>query len=791
MKFSESWLREWVNPEINTADLAEKLTMAGLEVDSIEPVAGEFSGVVVAKIVSFEKHPDADKLNLCQIDAGDGELLSIICGAPNVREGMMVACAKIGAVLPGDFKIKKAKLRGVESFGMLCSAKELGLSEEHGGIMDLDANLEIGTDIRDALNLNDVAIDVDLTPNRGDCLGIRGIAREVGVLTQTQVNEPEVAAVAPSIDDKLNIEVSAAKACPRYLGRIVKGVNAKAKTPQWMLQKLERSGVRPINPVVDVTNYVLLELGHPMHAFDLAQIDSQIHVRMAEQGEKFTLLDGNQVELNDNTLMIADASKALAIAGVMGGENSGVTDDTQDILLESAFFAPLAVAGIARSYGLHTDASHRYERGVDPELQHQAMERATQLVIEICGGSAGPVVEVANQDALPTPASIELRKQRLVDLVGFDFEDSVIEDVLTRLGMQLTANDKGWTVVAPTYRFDISIEEDLIEELVRVYGYNNIPVIKPKAELTMTARPEVRVTADSLKDTLVNIGYQEAITYSFVAPEWQKAFYGSEGLKLLNPISADLSVMRQGLWAGLAHAAKHNLNRQQSRIRLFETGLKFELQNGELKQTQVIGGLICGSKKPLQWSETSESVDFYDIKGDVENLLEKFGILQSVAFVASEHQALHSGQAAAVVIDGVTLGYVGAIHPKVASELSLPTKLYLFELDMAVFAGRQLPQFAPLSKFPTTKRDLALVMPEEFAAAKLMAAIKQHGGDLLQNIELFDVYQGDNIEKGQKSIALGLTYGDQYRNLKDEEINNAVDQLLISLKNSYSVLLRE
>ncbi len=791
MKFSESWLREWVNPEINTADLADKLTMAGLEVDSIEPVSGEFSGVVVAKIVTFEKHPDADKLNLCQIDAGDGELLSIICGAPNVREGMMVACAKIGAVLPGDFKIKKAKLRGVESFGMLCSAKELGLSEEHGGIMDLDAKLEIGTDIRDALNLNDVAIDVDLTPNRGDCLGIRGIAREVGVLTQTQVNEPEVAAVAPSIDDKLTIEVSAAKACPRYLGRIVKGVNAKAKTPQWMLQKLERSGVRPINPVVDVTNYVLLELGHPMHAFDLAQIDSQIHVRMAEQGEKFTLLDGNQVELNDNTLMIADASKALAIAGVMGGENSGVTDDTQDILLESAFFAPLAVAGIARSYGLHTDASHRYERGVDPELQHQAMERATQLVIEICGGSAGPVVEVANQDALPTPASIELRKQRLVDLVGFDFEDSVIEDVLTRLGMQLTANDKGWTVVAPTYRFDISIEEDLIEELVRVYGYNNIPVIKPKAELTMTARPEVRVTADSLKDTLVNIGYQEAITYSFVAPEWQKAFYGSEGLKLLNPISADLSVMRQGLWAGLAHAAKHNLNRQQSRIRLFETGLKFELENGELKQTQVIGGLICGSKKPLQWSETSESVDFYDIKGDVENLLEKFGILQSVAFVASEHQALHPGQSAAVVIDGVTLGYVGAIHPKVASELSLPTKLYLFELDMAVFAGRQLPQFAPLSKFPTTKRDLALVMPEEFAAAKLMAAIKQHGGDLLQNIELFDVYQGDNIEKGQKSIALGLTYGDQYRNLKDEEINNAVDQLLISLKNSYSVLLRE
>ncbi|MFT5003261.1 MAG: phenylalanyl-tRNA synthetase beta chain, partial [Flavobacteriales bacterium] len=631
MKFSESWLREWVNPTLSSDQLAHQITMAGLEVDGIDPVAGEFSGVVIGEVVECGPHPDADKLQVTKISLGDyssatvekGELITIVCGAKNCRLGLKVAVATVGAVLPGDFKIKKAKLRGVPSFGMLCSESEIGLADDSDGIMELANDAPLGQCVREYLDLNDVTIDVDLTANRGDCLGLKGLAREVGVLNSLAVTEPTITAVTPTIDDVLTISIDAIEACPRYLGRVIKGINPNATTPLWMVEKLRRCGTRSIDPVVDVTNYLLLELGHPMHAFDLAKIEGNINVRFANKDEKLTLLDENEVTLKESTLVIADEQKALAMAGIFGGLESGVTNTTTDIFLESAFFAPLAILGKARQYGLHTDSSHRYERGIDPTLQHDAMERATELLLTIVGGQAGPVVEAKSDANIPPTKDVSLRRKMLDSRIGHHIKDAQVSEILTRLGFTVTTTgediDKVWQVVVAAYRFDIKIEVDLIEEVARIYGYNNIPNISPKATLKMCEKKEAKLSLSNLKQVLVNRDYQEAITYSFVDPKVQALLHPEqEVMTLPHPISSEMSVMRLSLWTGLLQSMVYNQNRQQGRVRLFETGLRFvpdESSENGVRQQNMLAGVISGQRVDEHWSMEKAATDFYDIKG--------------------------------------------------------------------------------------------------------------------------------------------------------------------------------
>ncbi|HEX5792128.1 MAG TPA: phenylalanine--tRNA ligase subunit beta, partial [Rheinheimera sp.] len=681
MKFSEAWLREWVNPAIDSNTLSEQLSMAGLEVDGIETVAGEFSGVLVGEVVACGPHPDADKLQVTKINIGTDELLDIVCGAKNCRQGLKVAVATVGAVLPGDFVIKKAKLRGQPSHGMLCSLSELGMAEDSDGILELPADAPVGQNIRDYLQLDDRIIEVDLTPNRADCLGIKGLAREVAVLNKLAVCEPEIHPVAATIADKRGITLSSPDACPRYLGRVVRNVNVKAASPLWLTEKLRRCGVRSIDAVVDITNFVLLELGHPMHAFDLANIDGDINVRMAEEGEKLVLLDESEVTLKANTLLIADNSKALAMAGVFGGLHSGVTEQTKDIFLESAFFAPLAIAGKARQYGLHTDASHRYERGVDPQLQHAAIERATALLLQICGGQAGPVIEAVSAAHLPKTAEISLSQAKLARILGISIEKPEVTAIFSRLGLNVTETTEGWQVTVPGYRFDISIGEDLIEEVARVYGYNNIPNLAPKASLKMRTFREAELDVQRLRTVLVDRGYQEAITYSFVDPKvQQQLFPQQQALVLPNPISTDMSAMRLNLWPGLLQTVQYNQNRQQSRIRLFEYGLKFipdMTAQGGVRQLPVIGGVIVGSMHNEHWNMENRNADFYDIKGDVEALLAQTSATEQFRFVTAEHSALHPGQTAAVYRTDKLVGYFGALHPEAERKLGIKGKAYL------------------------------------------------------------------------------------------------------------------
>ncbi|GAA0202327.1 phenylalanine--tRNA ligase subunit beta [Kangiella japonica] len=791
MKFSEQWLREWVNPEISTQELVDKLTMAGLEVDGFEYLGDSFSGVVVGEIVAAEQHPDADKLQVCTINVGDAsdEELQIICGAPNARKGIKVAVAMIGAVLPGDFKIKKAKLRGVHSFGMLCSETELNLGEGSDGIVELPLDAPLGQDLIEFLDLNDHVIDVDLTPNRGDCLGISGIAREVGVLTQTDVTPVSPKAVAAEVSDKLDIKLSAPQACPRYLGRVIKGINPQAQTPQWMVQKIERSGVRSIDPVVDVTNYVLLELGHPMHAFDLAKIDGSIDVRMAKDNEKLTLLDGQEVELSSDTLMIADDSKALAIAGVMGGEHSGVSAETKDIFLESAYFDAIAVAGKARQYGLHTDASHRYERGVDYELQRTAMERATELLLEIVGGKPGDIIEAVDKSAMPKKRHLTLRRERIERVVGVSFDDELVEDILTRLGLGLAPSEKGWDVSVPSFRFDIDNEESLIEELVRVYGYNKLPIRKPQGEMAMFMQNESRVFKDVLRDVLVNRGYQEIITYSFVEPKLQAVLEPAmKPLSLMNPISSEMGVMRTNLLPGLVQAAQFNTNRQQNRIRFFEIGLRFDTSSDDLQQIPTIGGILAGRRHLESWEDDARKVDFYDVKGDIEALLST--TKRRFDFVPSEKSILHPGQSADIHFSGKRVGYVGKLHPQTQQTVDLDLDVFVFEIDIDALSERELPEFTPLLKFPSIRRDLAVIVDENVKGGELIDFIVKIGGKLLTDAFIFDIYKGEHLEQGKKSVALAMTLRHPEKTLEDAEINKVVDKVVAGLEEQYQAVLR-
>ncbi|MNQ34413.1 Phenylalanine--tRNA ligase beta subunit [compost metagenome] len=792
MKFSEQWLRTWVNPQVARDELVARLSMAGLEVDSVTPAAGAFSGVVVGEILATEQHPDADKLRVCQVSNGS-ETFQVVCGAPNARPGIRIPFAMIGAVLGEDFKIKKAKLRGVESFGMLCSAAELQISEENDGLLELAADAPVGEDIRSYLNLDDASIEVDLTPNRGDCLSVVGLAREVGALYDAPVTRPVIAAVAAVHDEVRNVEVLASQACPRYLGRVIRNVDLSRPTPLWMVERLRRSDVRAIDPAVDVTNYVMLELGQPMHAFDLAEIKGGIRVRMAEAGEKLVLLDGQEVTLRPDTLVIADHERALAIAGVMGGEHSGVAANTRDLFLESAFFDTIAIAGKARSYGLHTDASHRFERGVDSQLAREAMERATALLLEIVGGEPGPIVEAVSAADLPRLAPVTLRAERIEQMLGLELPAAEVERLLVALGLKVAASGAGqWQVEIPSHRFDLSIEVDLIEELARLYGYNRLPVRYPQARLAPQPQSEARAELGQLRRLLVARGYQEAVTFSFIDPKWFELFHpGVQPLTLANPISADLAAMRASLWPGLVKALQHNLNRQQTRVRLFESGLRFVGQLDELKQEVMLAGVLCGSRLPEAWANGREAVDFYDLKADVEALLSYAGAGAAFSFVAGEHPALHPGQTARIERDGQLVGFMGALHPELARSLGLDQPVFLFELVLAEVAAGRLPQFRELSRFPEVRRDLALLVSREVSAESMLAEIRAQAGEYLTDLRLFDVYQGKGIDPLSKSLAVGLTWQHPSRTLNDEEVNENLQRIIASLGERFQATLRK
>ncbi|TWR95273.1 phenylalanine--tRNA ligase subunit beta [Pseudomonas saxonica] len=792
MKFSEQWLRGWVNPQVDRDELVARLSMAGLEVDSVTPAAGDFSGVVVGEVLSTEQHPDADKLRVCQVSNG-AETFQVVCGAPNVRPGLKIPFAMIGAQLPGDFKIKKAKLRGVESNGMLCSQAELQVGEGNDGLMELPSDAPVGEDIRVYLALEDASIEVDLTPNRGDCLSLAGLAREVGALYAAEVTRPVVAPVTVMHDEVRPVEVLAPAACPRYLGRVIRNVDLSRPTPLWMVERLRRADVRSIDAAVDITNYVMLELGQPLHAFDLAEINGGIRVRMAEEGEKLVLLDGQEVTLRSDTLVIADHTRALAIAGVMGGEHSGVSIKTRDIFLESAFFDQIAVAGKARSYGLHTDASHRYERGVDWKLAREAMERATGLLLDITGGEAGPIVEIVNEQFLPSIAPITLRAARISQMLGMEMDDSQIERLLSALGLTITAEGAGqWRVEVPSHRFDISLEVDLIEELARLYGYNRLPVRYPQARLAPQAKAEARSDLPELRRLLVARGYQEAITYSFIDPKQFELFSpGVEPLLLANPISNDMAAMRATLWPGLVKALQHNLNRQQDRVRLFESGLRFVGQLEGLKQEPMLAGVVCGTRLPEGWAQGREVVDFFDVKADVESVLGFAGALDAFTFVPGKHPALHPGQTARIERDGREVGFVGAIHPELSKTLGLDRPVFVFELVLAEVALGKMPKFQELSRFPEVRRDLALLVDREVAASAVLDVIRENAGEWLTDLRLFDVYQGKGIDPLRKSLAVGLTWQHPSRTLNDDEVNTTTQNILTSLEKRLNATLRK
>jgi phenylalanyl-tRNA synthetase beta chain len=794
MKFSEQWLRTWVNPDISTRVMCDQLTMAGLEVDGVEPAAGDFTDVVVARVESLEKHPDADKLNVCQVTDGT-KSQQIVCGAANVRAGLVIPLARIGAVLPGDFKIKPAKLRGVESFGMLCSEKELGLADSADGLMELPDDAPLGLNLREYLQLDDSIIELDLTPNRGDCLSIAGIARELGVLNQCEVNEQQWEPYKQTIADVFPVEIQATEACTHYSGRVIKGVNVRAQTPLWMLERLRRGGIRGLSAVVDVTNYVMLELGQPMHAFDMRKLNGNIIVRHAKNQEKITLLDGKSIALQDDVLVIADESRALAFAGVMGGEDSAVDDSTTDIFLESAFFKPEVIAGKARSYGLHTDSSHRFERGVDTHLQVHALERATELIREICGGEVGPVVECKTAAHPDEPLPIHLRADQIKRVLGIELPVADVTGILQRLGMQVKVYSDGWLVKSPSFRFDIEIEADLLEEIVRVYGYNNIPRTCPSYHALIQPQPEAKNSLSTLKKCLVNRGYFEAITYSFIDPKWQRILDPLRPtIALANPLSSEMSVMRTSILPGLINALKHNVNRQQNRVRLFETGLCFipEAEGSSIdsiKQEPMFAGVICGDIHHEQWAEQSRKVDFFDIKADVEALLSSSA--DAPVYEAAQHPALHPGQSACVKQNDEIVGWLGALHPEVQKALDIEQRIYVFELKQSALATSSIPAFKPLSRYPEVRRDLAIMLDETILVADILSAIEATSSDLVKEIQLFDIYQGKGVAEGRKSVAFGLILQEFSRTLTDKEVDAEIEKIVSTLNQQFAATLRE
>lgn len=793
MKFSEQWLREWVNPPITTAELAAQLTMAGLEVDAIEPVAGEFSQVVVGEVIAVHPHPDADKLRVCLVNVGQAEALTIVCGASNVAVGMKVPTAMIGAKLPGDMHIKKSRLRGVESSGMLCSAKELGLAEQAEGLLPLPHEAQPGADVRDALQLNDVSITLGLTPNRGDCLSVAGIAREVAVFNRLRSKSPDTLPAPVTATTTLPVTVAMPAACPRYCGRVIRGINPSAATPFWLQERLRRSGIRSLGLIVDVTNYVLLELGQPLHAFDMGKLAGGIQVRDATAGETLALLNATTVTLRTGTLVIADDVKPVALAGIMGGADTAVDTSTVDIFLESAHFVPLAMAGKAREYGLHTDSSHRFERGVSAELPRVALERATSLIHEIAGGQVGPVTEVVSSTHLPKHSPITLRQSRIGRILGTQLPESEVADILTRLGMKVSSIESGWQVTAPNHRFDIALEVDLIEEIARIKGYNNLNPSKTpqmRARLMMVPIPEAYIPERVLKQKLVALGYQEVVTYSFVDPKLQSLLDPHQSpVALANPIASDMSVMRTNLWPGLVQTLIYNLNRQQNRLMLFECGLRYTSQQPDFNQVMMLAGLLYGPVVPKQWGQSSRVSDFYDAKGHIEDLSQQAD--GKFEFAALAHPALHPGKSARILHKGRPIGWVGVMHPLVAKTLEIGRDVVLFELELSAMTAGKLPIFREVSRYPAINRDISVLVDRQITAAILVDCVRKAAPQLLREVELFDVYTGEGIDSGRKSVSMGLTLQDLSRTLTDSEVEDVMQRIVGQLQADLGASLRQ
>jgi len=791
MKFSENWLRELVEIKADRAALAHALTMAGLEVEELTVLGEGLAGVVVAEIVATEKHPEADRLQVCKVNAGQGELLQIVCGAPNARVGIKVPLAMVGASLPDGMSIKAAKLRGVESFGMLCSAKELGIDADASGLLELPLDAPVGQSLADYLGLPDASIELKLTPNRPDCLGLVGLAHDVAALFGSAVKVPAQVAAAVTSDARRGIRLEAGKDAPRYLGRIVEGIDPSARTPLWLAERLRRAGLRPISAMVDITNYVMLELGQPLHAFDNDALQGDIVVRHAIAGETLKLLDGSEVKLDPGFVLIADEHKALAVAGVMGGFDSRVTDATHNIFLESAHFAPAAIMGRARKLGMHTDASHRFERGVDPELPRRALERATELLLAIAGGKAGPVLVAENLADLPKPAAVTLRRARLKRVLGVTVDDAEVARIFTALGMQVTPTTDGWQITAPSSRFDIEREEDLIEEVARIFGYDNIPTDTPTGALTLAIEPEARIGELALREQLAARGYYEAVNLSFVAADLLARWGFTERLvPLANPLSADLAVMRPSLLPGLIEALRHNRARQQERVRLFEVARVFEQGNPPV-ETPSVAMVACGSARAEQWGEVSRPLDFHDLKGDLDALIAWGGEPQRWSVHADGLPGwLHPGRGARVARDGETVGYLGALHPQLAKALDLGADVHVLELALEPLLARRLPKAQPVPRFPAVRRDIAMDLPEEISWSQIEQTVRGSLGERLKELCLFDRYSGKGVESGRKSLAMGLILQDASRTLTDDDADRCVREAIAALEQSCKAKLR-
>ena len=792
MKLSKLWLREWVNFSLTEQELADQLTMAGLEIDAVSPVAGEFTNVVVAKVLSTRQHPDADKLTLCEVDANTGNPLAIVCGAANVRSGLKVALAMIGADLPGGLQIKESKLRGELSQGMLCSVSELGLAEQSDGIMELEDDAPIGMNLRDYLLLDDHVFDIDLTPNRADCFSVLGVAREIAALKKLPLIVPEIASITPSIDDVLAVQLNAGEACPRYCGRIIRGINPQATTPVWMAERLRRGGVRSLHPVVDVLNYVMLELGQPMHAFDLAQLKSTINVRFSNDLESLELLDGQTIKLNDKVLVIADEERPLAMAGVMGGIESSVQAHTQNVFLESAFFNPITIAGVARKYGLFSDSSQRYERGVDPQLQLKALERATALILVISGGQAGPIIEAADKPHLPKSISFEFDTNKVLKLTGVSIPVAEMQILLEGLGLTISASENIFNVQIPSHRFDLQQDVDLVEEIIRLYGYDKLKAQAMNTVIQAGASSDRERIAHQLSHWFKAKGYNETISYSFVDPELQDALYpNNEFMQLLNPISSELSQMRVGMWPGLIASMIYNVHRQQNAIKFFEVGVVFDVVNQQLTERPCVAALLSGEQGGLNWSETTRYYDFYDLKGDVQSLFALLKLKQ-VQFIPATHDALHPGQTAQIIIDNKPAGWLGVLHPRIADALDLNNDVLLFELNLDSLMTSVAPRYKTISKYPQIRRDLSFLLDKQITALDLERVVRSvNSEDWLKAFDVFDIYMGKGIPEGKKSIAISITLQDANRTLVDAEINSLISAIIKALENEFSIILRD
>ncbi|MEX1166162.1 MAG: phenylalanine--tRNA ligase subunit beta [Hydrogenophaga sp.] len=809
MQFPESWLRSFCNPPITSQQLADTLTMAGLEVEELTPVAPAFTGVVVGKILSAEQHPNADRLRVCRVDVGQAEPLNIVCGAPNARVGIKVPCATVGAELPpGEdgkpFKIKLGKLRGVESQGMLCSAKELQTSEESDGLLELADDALVGCDIRAHLALDDMLFTLKLTPNLAHCLSVYGVAREVSALTGTPLLEPAFPAVPVTLTDRLVVEVQAQDLCGRFSGRVVRGVNTRMKTPSWMVDRLARCGQRSVSPLVDISNYVMFELGRPSHIFDLDKIHGGLQVRWGQPGEQLKLLNGNTVSVDAQVGVIADALAVESLAGIMGGDATAVSDDTTNIFIEAAFWWPQAIAGRSRRFNFSTDAGHRFERGVDPSTTVEHVERITQLVLDICGGEAGPIDDQIL--ALPEGKPVKLRVARAVKVIGMPLTQEQCAGALRRLGLDVIEGEGTVTVAPPAFRFDLQIEEDLIEEVARVIGYEQLPQTPPLAPITPKLRVESRRGPFAVRRHLAQLGYQETINFSFVQARWELELAGNaDPVKLLNPIASQMSVMRSSLLGSLIAALKFNLDRKAERVRLFELGRVFvkdasvvdsDTTVAGLHQPMRVAGLAYGPMDSVQWAVTSRGVDFFDVKGDVQALLMPLAI----EFRASEHPAMHPGRCAAVFYKDACVGHVGELHPKWRQGYELAQAPVMFELALDVVLARDVPVFQTVSRHQAVERDLAVVVKESVTHAAVMEAIADVGSELLRDAVLFDVYRPKKLADGtvagglaadEKSLAVRLVFGQAEGTLTDAEIDAAVQKALIALQQRVSARLRD